>query len=338
MDIDQVEKIVSLEGIELEGAFTRDTQNLQHDGSVNVVGPDVGDSDGYCEGIYDRCSCDECYRCHQCDDWCDQCCCDSCKVCSECRQIFDCCECKADESNWHADCADCQDNFEEEEAKIPCDAHQDEWFDDHRTYDCNEAGEAYRSCDGECGCACQCEHCTNEGDGLVNGELVSPPIKPSNVFEYITDNYPEQVNDSCGAHKHMSFHNNRDYCVALHPDLTGHIIKRSVEWGRRLNIKNRSFWDRVNDNRGGAGSWCKQEYRAYEQLTAREKYHSDRYTVVNYCYPLHGTLEIRLPPMFKNPELTAKFHNFITGVVCEFVTKHRDSLKPHRKSIIKEVL
>jgi len=333
LDIDQVEKIVSLEGVELEGAFPRDMQNVQHDGSVNVVDDDGGD----CEEDY-NCDCSECYRCSNCDDWAGNCCCSGCRVCSNCYEQQEYCNCGTDESNWHAGCPDCKDRYEEQERKIPCDEHIEQYWQDNHQYSCQDTGNAYRSCDGECGCSCQCEACIRGGGDLINGEVVSAPIKPSQVYEYIMDNYPTEVNSSCGCHKHMSFHNNRDYCVALSPELTAHIIKRSFEWGLRLNIKNRSFWDRVNDNRSGGGTWCKNEYHAYEQLTAREKYHTDRYTVVNYCYPLHGTLEVRLPPMFKNPELTAKFHNFITGVVCEFVTKNRDSLKPHRKSIIKEVL
>jgi len=301
-DLPAIERYVHGVGSELEGAYDTDRGlTLVHDSSVEVA---CNDRDDCC--CSDYCECEGCHRCSECGDTCEDCMCDDCRVCTECdTQIFgEHCTCIVYPT---AGCAECTT---EEGVCSDCYAS---WRHDHVRYDCVDAGHSQLDCDPvECGC-CDCS-----SSELEDGERVSPVLQPSELPQWVIDNYPDEVNDSCGAHLHVST-DMLTYSILLDPKFLDFVISESKAWRDRANIKNESFNRRLNN----LNTYCKTKYDAGNQVTSTEHYYNARYTAVNYCYRLHGTLEFRIPPAFKQARITAKYYCLLLSLIPKFVKNYK---------------
>lgn len=143
------------------------------------------------------------------------------------------------------------------------------------------------------------------GDGSVSvsrpvvGEVSSEPLASvRSAAAYIRANYPVEVNRSCGFHIHISLRSKLDYMRLMSVKYHEYFKAELHKWGKEGNIKNQNFWDRL----GGLNNYCMNEFRADEQAEMTSKGHN-RYTQLNFCYKLHGTVENRLFPMFKSVEI-----------------------------------
>jgi hypothetical protein len=68
-------------------------------------------------------------------------------------------------------------------------------------------------------------------------------------------------------------------------------------WGER-NDANSEFFNRIS----GENRFCRSDvYEPTSQAIARTRT-GVRYAAVNYCYTMHGTMEVRVLPMFKLPK------------------------------------
>ncbi len=145
-------------------------------------------------------------------------------------------------------------------------------------------------------------------DGSVNvrgewnvGEIVSVPMSTLRIGQkFVAENYPCHVGGTCGMHVHMSFHNN-DYDIALIADSeeyqTG-LFKTFKKLGEQLRVTNSHFWSRLE----GENNFCTTNYAEEGVLD------NERYRAVNFCsYPKHGTVEIRVLPMFQSIRLALRF-------------------------------
>ena len=154
--------------------------------------------------------------------------------------------------------------------------------------------------------------------GDTTGECISSPLKLVDVLRWIPRNYPEYTNDTCGFHVHTSYNDLRDYETLMERKFYDFFLARITHWGKSYPIKNRAFWTRLD----GKNSYCRKTFVPMEQALVNHK-GGPRYSLLNYCWGLHGTLECRLFPMFKSSK-TAQ------AAVCELVDLIETYLVMHR--------
>jgi hypothetical protein len=129
----------------------------------------------------------------------------------------------------------------------------------------------------------------------VRGEIVSRPLPLGKMEAWVKKYYPQDVNRSCGLHIHVSFKDNTFYQALMDKPFTKYYLEEIKKWGENYPIKNDEFWRRL----AGENNYCLKKWNADCQAKFREKI-SERYTMLNFCWNLHGTMEIRVLPMFKD--------------------------------------
>ena len=320
-------------GEEDEGAHPahrRESSSFHGDSSVEVSGNEGRECDGDCD--FD-CDCDDCRVCDSCESHQDNCDCTVCQRCHECDSHYGDCGCYVT-SAANEDCDECKfihENCSCNEESEACETHQLEAFENNSYQQCDDT---YMQCQGDCGCEIYHECGMEDDNGLVDGEMVSPPLLPAHMAEWSRENYPSEVNTSCGSHQHTSFKLMKDYCIALDRDFETYLIQRLASWGKKHNINAGSaLYSRL----AGDKHWCRKGYRGYDQLITSDK--SDcRYQIVNYCYLLHGTMEVRVLPAFAQVELNVSAHKELTRAIEQFIEDNKDSLQQRRKTITMEVM
>jgi hypothetical protein len=156
------------------------------------------------------------------------------------------------------------------------------------------------------------------------GEYVSAPIATwPDVITWVTETYPSKANDTCGMHVHTSFKSKRDYARLMTPEFWEYFTERITAWGRRVNLGlNHPFWRRLE----GSNQYCHKRFQPDVQVTQRRKYYSERYTQLNYCFRIHGTIECRLFPVFKEARIAVSAINELLDIYETYLrdTTHID--------------
>lgn len=164
------------------------------------------------------------------------------------------------------------------------------------------------------------------------GELPSEPLELSKFPTWMRRYYPSHVNESCGLHVHMSFKSALHYQQLMVPEYPATMVAYITKWAKDAAIpKEHPIWKRLN----GKNQFCKQEFFADQQVAKMNKnYGHDgvghRYTVINYCYGLHATLECRVLPMLEDAEVAIKAVQHVIDVTNAFLVtraKREEKLK-----------
>ena len=176
------------------------------------------------------------------------------------------------------------------------------------------------------------------------GEIQSTPSSIDDVKSWVTDNYPDYANKTCGMHIHLSFSNRLAYMQLLEKQFYDKVFLPNAEqWGidNKINgwdiedfdtrTKSGSeYWKRL----AGRNSYCRKGYRGDKQARLQDK-DSIRYYHLNYCWNLHNTLECRLFPTFKardredKPYLALSAIDFFYNVCNNYLA----SLKPEPRKV-----
>lgn len=164
------------------------------------------------------------------------------------------------------------------------------------------------------------------GDGSVMvhgeydaGEISSPPLRRDQVNGFITRNYPDRVDASCGLHVHTSLVNVGRYAQLMSADFFRHWKSELRKWGGRYPIRAQSpFWSRLN----GYNTYCQDEWGPAEQAQATSKWDC-RYRMLNFCWTLHGTLEARVLPMFKQSATAIAAVNRHLDIIEDWLSHRR---------------
>ena len=136
------------------------------------------------------------------------------------------------------------------------------------------------------------------------GEIESKPLELSEMPKWVKQYYPHHINDSCGMHIHLSFRTALTYSRLMAPSYPATIVKYMHEWAKREGLPpSHSLWSRLR----GESEYCQHTYWAEDQVFQAGKEYDrkrkgHRYTVINYCFTRHSTLECRLLPMMANAE------------------------------------
>ena len=138
------------------------------------------------------------------------------------------------------------------------------------------------------------------------GELPSEPMQPHELTKWYKRYYPQHVNDTCGMHVHMSFEKLINYSRLMVPEFQQTIIAYLKKWGEAMELPEKHL---LYHRLAGKNSFCKNEFYADHQAIANKSYNqtgASRYTMINYPFAQHSTIECRVLPMFENWELALK--------------------------------
>jgi hypothetical protein len=142
----------------------------------------------------------------------------------------------------------------------------------------------------------------NVGGHFYVGECTSLPFDDLSVgLAWIENNYPDKRGQSCGLHVHMSFkpHLKAVSFLADSVEYWEHLHQELSTWGKQRNVKSRLFWGRLrgeNDMCSVGRSWHAPHVLKGQSI--------DRYRAVNFdSLNKHGTVEIRVLPMFQSKQL-----------------------------------
>jgi hypothetical protein len=148
------------------------------------------------------------------------------------------------------------------------------------------------------------------------GELRSPPSMRRDLPGWIRRCYPSAVNATCGFHIHLSFKTLGAYMRLMDVVFRHDLLQALCEWGERERIPlGHAFWMRLQ----GENTYCRVEptgeqfQRGFRPNNHQEEErwdpdlqatcpHHYRYHMLNFCYAEHGTLEVRVLPMFEDVE------------------------------------
>ena len=315
---------------ELEGEVTSEqsgSAEFHYDSSVEVSGNDRDDGDYDCD-CDNNCDCTECASCDDCGDSVDECRCDGCLECSDCNCDMDDCACY--DKKVTDGCSDCDDASSKHLEKIACSGCKEDNFRDNAVANCLEQGNYHSNCQYECGCEIEhsCRATRSDGDG-VDGEMVSPPLQTKALSQWIRDNYPVRTNTTCGAHRHRSFKKIKYYSILMDRQFHEYLIRRLRAWGKSVGVREGSaLFRRLN----GDVHWCKDMYDGYNQISTSDK-EDCRYRIINYCWKLHGTLEIRVLPAFQDVELTVSAHKELGDIMDDYITRNINTLEQRRTKL-----
>ncbi len=151
-----------------------------------------------------------------------------------------------------------------------------------------------------------------------NGEVVSPAFSDiGDCLAWMDRNYPSEFNETCGIHVHLSFNNLQSYVKLMNKQFHRGMVNNFAEWGQIRDIYSKSqFWTRL----GGYNRFCRKRHTPESQIYLTEK-DPIRYTHLNYCFKMHGTIELRLLPTFKSKELAldtvARYYNFVNRYLAK---------------------
>jgi hypothetical protein len=135
-----------------------------------------------------------------------------------------------------------------------------------------------------------------------HGESVSDPIGSfRELTKFITDNYPEEKDESCGLHVHFSFNSLGYYSMLMDKGFMPYFSKFMKEWGETNAIRDTHFWERLNDR----NRFCRREVNPDQQVIHRDRGYS-RYTQWNYAWGVHKTAECRVLPVFASVKNAVK--------------------------------
>jgi len=304
-------------GIELEGYWYEGHEEIKHDSSVEGFSVDYNECQGDCRDNCDceqYCECSRCRACENCHNKIYECNCDECLVCLDCENHYENCECIIDKICEKLSCVkndrcdECIESFEENQTLL---------------HNCRMMNNDYNDCAMDCECECSCE-CNCESNNEV-GEVASGKLKVNEVKDFILDNYPNEVNSSCGLHIHLSTKNGKkDYNVISTEKFYNYFLFEIENWAlnRKINEGSR-FWKRLK-----GCQYAKREFNADIQI----KEGSDRYTHINYCYNRHKTVEIRLGTMFDNKDISVEYVHKVIEIFNDYL--NRNNPKIHKSSLI----
>lgn len=142
---------------------------------------------------------------------------------------------------------------------------------------------------------------------LHYGEIVSEPMDPDELSDWGAAHCPTHANDSAGTHLHVSLKTRSMYACLLTPSFQKVLMEQYSRFNETFRESDPETYTRFHDRLKGGNRYCKKGYKGLVQVTMDSR-GSERYHQVNYCFKLHGTMEIRVLPCTANKE-------FIRGVV-----------------------
>lgn len=293
-------------GIEMEGYWENGHSKLKGDGSVKFDEYENEECHGECRdncNCEEYCECEECRNCDHCDNNIIDCECDECLYCIDCSNPYEHCKCIIESVCDKKSCV----------LQNVCDECM-EYFQENQQVerDCSKCDNIYNNCDMECNCECDCE-CDCEENNSV-GEVTSGKLRVNEIEEFILNNYPNEVNSTCGLHIHLSFKNDKAaYNVICSRLFYNHFLSELHNWcnTRKIN-KNSRFIKRLD-----GVEYARKEFLGDEQI----KEGNNRYTHINYCYEKFHTAEVRIGTMFDDKTISVEYVKKVIDIFNKYLSR-----------------
>ena len=163
---------------------------------------------------------------------------------------------------------------------------------------------------------------TYSGDGSIHEspdteaegyEFKTKPGSLREAIEQLVAMYPDETDDSCGMHVHMSFPQDCLTLLQTH-EFYAYFRTRWLAWGTAMNLDTASpFFRRLRGN----NNYCLPNEDVLRDMTS-----CDRYSQLNFgAYPSHKTLECRLLPMFRRSSLGVAAVQELVSIYEDFLAK-----------------
>jgi hypothetical protein len=168
------------------------------------------------------------------------------------------------------------------------------------------------------------------------GEIVSKPfvvITPKQRIQFgqwkrwLSRHYPHIVDETCGLHVHLKPRTTWQYALCVTPvyqDVIRLALFGLMETWYKQNRLSSVMRYRMAARLHGKNRFCLHEFHAEWQMTqTRHVYQREdghhRYTMVAYPYKLHGTIEIRVLPMFEDVKLAQEAISLLVRRTSQFI-------------------
>ena len=157
---------------------------------------------------------------------------------------------------------------------------------------CVESGNQYFKHDGSV-----------ETEDYTAGEIASPKFRVDRMpqFEqFVKENMPQEVNNTCGLHVHLSFNNQLAYEKTMDLEFFTEFKVKVKEFVLNSGLFTEHTQEEFVKRFRGNNTYCRDIFSPNSQATGKNVYdettEQGRYTFINYPYNQHGTIECRLFP------------------------------------------
>lgn len=160
------------------------------------------------------------------------------------------------------------------------------------------------------------------------GEVASPPLSLSDALKWVSEHYPSGYDASCGMHIHLSLKEDADYVSLCR---TPHFFMKFLLWGNSFlsSLKGDDkalFRTRIS----GGNRFCALKFIPEKQLALVRKGGGNnvdvnaRYAMLNFAKNVHGTVENRVFPLFREKEVALR-------AISEYVELTEKFLKDYKR-------
>jgi hypothetical protein len=145
---------------------------------------------------------------------------------------------------------------------------------------------------------------------------------------WLTTHWPNaapehRTNRTCGFHIHISLDNWRSYAHLTSKSFLLALRDRMIEVGKEVDLpKKHSFWERMH----GANTFCDLFFDPAAQMRLTTKGGRVRYGWLNFAFNMHGTVEFRALPTFRDAHVAVRFSDEYFQLVERWLAAHDDSL------------
>lgn len=169
---------------------------------------------------------------------------------------------------------------------------------------------------GMTGCGDGSVNCSNTSDAQP-WEFQTVPSTVAKALQQLVEVYPDESDQSCGMHVHMSFENLMDVSLLCTPAFFTYFKTRWTAWGDKMNIYGKAnnrgeFWKRLN----GDNDYCRVNANTPNgNITRMDRYHQLNFS----AWSEHKTIECRLLPMFRKSSLAVSAVKELVDIVEDFL-------------------
>lgn len=168
------------------------------------------------------------------------------------------------------------------------------------------------------------------------GEAVSPPIEVEGKWkEWLVDHWPNaapanRTNRTCGLHIHISLKSLRDYSLLGSKSFLYGVKEEMMDVGKKMKLpKKHVFWERME----GANSFAPIDFDAAQQMRVTQKGGRNRYGWLNFAWAMHGTVEFRALPTFRDSKVAVAFVSRYLNFVEEWLDENQEMSLSHSASL-----
>jgi len=159
-----------------------------------------------------------------------------------------------------------------------------------------------------------------DGTYLHYGEMVSNPMEPEELAEWGHKHCPTHANDSAGTHIHVSLQSKSMYASILTPSFQRVLMEAYTRYNEMFSEADPETYKRFKARLAGGNRYCKKGYKGLTQVMMDQR-GGERYHQVNYCFRVHGTVEIRVLPCTSNKDFIKGIILLTRDVVEDFVAR-----------------